>query len=289
MQKNFLSRTQPNTARRGFTLIELLVVIAIIAILASILFPAFAKAREKARQSSCQSNLKQFMMGILMYAQDNDEKMPLAISGKDQIGPKIAAANGVQPFSVPAEIMTYIKSVEAFHCPDDSGFSSYTAANKAGGFPVTSGMSMFDAYGTSYKFTKENFSLFPSTTPAFAGTYKYGITKAASKVGGAPYNSFTQEPPFPMPLSFFAKPSETRVMRCFVAPWEAPIPADSPNIMHPTVDVMAFADGHVKTVISQAQYDSYCDGPTLSPGRKANPVNGVGDGSCNTLGLERSN
>ncbi|MBD3292809.1 MAG: prepilin-type N-terminal cleavage/methylation domain-containing protein [Armatimonadia bacterium] len=59
--------------RRGFTLIELLVVIAIIAILAAILFPVFARAREKARQSSCLSNMKQLALGQLMYAQDYDE------------------------------------------------------------------------------------------------------------------------------------------------------------------------------------------------------------------------
>jgi prepilin-type N-terminal cleavage/methylation domain-containing protein/prepilin-type processing-associated H-X9-DG protein len=65
------------SARRfGFTLIELLVVIAIIAILAAILFPVFAQAREKARQTACISNMKQIGLGVSMYAQDNDEKMP---------------------------------------------------------------------------------------------------------------------------------------------------------------------------------------------------------------------
>ena len=59
----------------GFTLIELLVVIAIIAILAAILFPVFARAREKARQASCQSNLKQAILAGLMYAQDYDERL----------------------------------------------------------------------------------------------------------------------------------------------------------------------------------------------------------------------
>ncbi len=60
-------------SRSGFTLIELLVVIAIIAILAAILFPVFAKAREKARQTSCASNEKQIALGILQYVQDYDE------------------------------------------------------------------------------------------------------------------------------------------------------------------------------------------------------------------------
>jgi prepilin-type N-terminal cleavage/methylation domain-containing protein len=64
--------------RRGFTLIELLVVIAIIAIVAAILFPVFARARAKARQASCQSNLKQIALGFLMYASDYDSKFPIS-------------------------------------------------------------------------------------------------------------------------------------------------------------------------------------------------------------------
>jgi len=60
--------------RKGFTLIELLVVIAIIAILAAILFPVFARAREKARQASCLSNIKQLALGMLMYVEDYDER-----------------------------------------------------------------------------------------------------------------------------------------------------------------------------------------------------------------------
>ncbi|HEU4753407.1 MAG TPA: prepilin-type N-terminal cleavage/methylation domain-containing protein [Armatimonadota bacterium] len=68
-------RTAP---RRGFTLIELLVVIAIIAILAAILFPVFAQAREKARQISCASNMRNLGTAVMLYAQDYDEQLPLA-------------------------------------------------------------------------------------------------------------------------------------------------------------------------------------------------------------------
>src|SRR5947208_2216088 len=63
--------------RSGFTLIELLVVIAIIAILAAILFPVFAQAREAARQTSCASNMRQMSLALRMYSQDNDENFPL--------------------------------------------------------------------------------------------------------------------------------------------------------------------------------------------------------------------
>src|SRR5205809_5026895 len=72
------------TRRRAFTLIELLVVIAIIAILAAILFPVFAQAREKARQTSCTSNCKQLVTGIMMYAQDHDEMYPRGNQDVDQ-------------------------------------------------------------------------------------------------------------------------------------------------------------------------------------------------------------
>jgi prepilin-type N-terminal cleavage/methylation domain-containing protein/prepilin-type processing-associated H-X9-DG protein len=69
---------QPTHKKRGFTLIELLVVIAIIAILAAILFPVFARARENARRTSCLSNLKQIGLGIMQYTQDYDERYPLS-------------------------------------------------------------------------------------------------------------------------------------------------------------------------------------------------------------------
>ncbi len=94
---------------RAFTLIELLVVIAIIAILAAILFPVFAKVREKARQTSCASNMKQIGLAVLQYTQDNDETFPLANTNLYDYNPWDIA---IQP---------YVKSLAVFSCPDDPG------------------------------------------------------------------------------------------------------------------------------------------------------------------------
>jgi len=94
--------------RRGFTLIELLVVIAIIAILAAILFPVFAKAREKARQSSCLSNVKQINLAVLSYAQDYDERMPLSYYWNPS------------RYSYIMFIEPYVKNSQVFDCPSMS-------------------------------------------------------------------------------------------------------------------------------------------------------------------------
>ena len=106
--------------RRGFTLIELLVVIAIIAILAAILFPVFARAREKARQSSCSSNVKQQMTGILMYCQDFDEKFPLSFiePGAMWTTPDGTDTTGDMPWMI--VIDPYLKNTQIFNCPSIS-------------------------------------------------------------------------------------------------------------------------------------------------------------------------
>ncbi|MFQ6096462.1 MAG: DUF1559 domain-containing protein [Armatimonadota bacterium] len=100
--------------RRGFTLIELLVVIAIIAILAAILFPVFARAREKARQASCLSNMKQIGLALMMYVQDYDEMSPLPCGPRLSWGGVFAEGKWLCAHMA---LQPYIKNVQLYVCP----------------------------------------------------------------------------------------------------------------------------------------------------------------------------
>ena len=124
-------------SRQGFTLIELLVVIAIIAILAAILFPVFAKVKEKARQASCLSNVKQVMMGCIMYAGDNDDFLPSRM--------------GEGPFVWPMDlVIPYAKNAQVFTCPSTKG--------GWGAGKVTRYLPCWDTWGTGYHGTVSTFA-----------------------------------------------------------------------------------------------------------------------------------
>lgn len=113
---------------KAFTLIELLVVIAIIAILASILFPVFSRARENARRSSCSSNMRQIGLGVMQYTQDYDERLPSIIggtAGNGQLGGWMyyttfggTEADNFDPSK--GNLYPYIKSKQIFVCPSDT-------------------------------------------------------------------------------------------------------------------------------------------------------------------------
>jgi len=123
-------KKQRDSKRRGFTLIELLVVIAIIAILAAILFPVFARARESARRASCLSNLKQIGLGVMMYVQDYDEIYPRAVQKNKQVSniPGLQVVDfggGDTAWLWYTMIYPYVKSVQVFRCPSTSIVNSY--------------------------------------------------------------------------------------------------------------------------------------------------------------------
>src|SRR5262249_1944785 len=113
----------------GFTLIELLVVIAIIAILAAILFPVFAQAREKARQTACLSNLRQMGMALNMYVQDSDESLPTFSS----LGSEAGGPCTYQGFH--QAILPYEKNTEIWRCPTKPNAYDIAQGNKNLGLP----------------------------------------------------------------------------------------------------------------------------------------------------------
>ena len=125
-------RMPQSAAKRGFTLIELLVVIAIIALLAAILFPVFARARENARRASCQNNLKQIGLGIAQYIQDYDGKLLPYDGGlwMDRMEP-------------------YVKSSQIFVCPSNSGATDGTAKYTVGDIWNTGSYKLNFAYYNS--------------------------------------------------------------------------------------------------------------------------------------------
>ena len=143
--------------REGFTLIELLVVIGIIAILAALLFPVFAAARNKAHAAQCQSNLKQIGLAVAMYASDYDGRFPFGVDSADWYCPQIW--NGFPQYQAWIAYMSfinvvldpYVKSRELWHCSMDSGYDELEDV----GLPLNGRPTSFEVFGSSYHYRTE--------------------------------------------------------------------------------------------------------------------------------------
>ncbi|MFS8808278.1 DUF1559 domain-containing protein, partial [Synechococcus sp. R6-10] len=151
--------------KRGFTLIELLVVIAIIAILAAILFPVFARARESARTSSCLSNVRQIATGIMMYIQDYDETYPAATN--------ISRAFNTQWPQLRTLIQPYVKNDKIWFCPSEPRPSFWEQDQFSTGDPSYRGA------GTSYAYKSRLTTDCPPNTPANCRGNLAGVSQAA--------------------------------------------------------------------------------------------------------------
>ena len=219
--------------QRGFTLIELLVVIAIIAILAAILFPVFAQARDKARQITCISNVKQVALGVLMYVQDFDESFPIWDGG-------IAGSP-----DWPERVQPYIRNRQMTGCP-----------NASADWRTYRGPAAWNGYGIN-----ENFN--PDQARFRAGDSRYAPLNLAAIVAPADVGMLGDCRVNRLGAVFnmrwrvaFANTPSNNAANPNACPQGSPN-ANAPNTIpcwrkrHSTGQNIAYADGHAKHVVSR--------------------------------------
>ena len=236
--------------RPAFTLIELLVVIAIIAILAAILFPVFARARENARRSSCQSNLKQIGLGLLQYTQDYDEKLPLGTSGNATYN----RGSGWAGASLP-----YIKSTQIFVCPSDTNKPDN---NPQISYAYNSGITYYPIGGwngpsiAAFNATARTVMVFEVTNRTWDPATD--ITAPYSPVGDGYSGGDIQ-------------PAGTRYATGYMAANGGTGAYDAPTGRHLEMSNFLFVDGHVKSL----RGEKVCAG-LAAPTSTSLPSNGAG-------------
>ncbi len=210
--------------KRAFTLIELLVVIAIIAILAAILFPVFSRARENARRSSCQSNLKQFGLSFMQYTQDYDETFPYSLN--------YVGANHPANTSWMRQIDPYLKNTQIMQCPSDP-------ANPATDYGANGYWGTVKPYHVSYGFNSHLNRL------AIAAVPEVTKTVMATDLGGAP--STTKAPPdWDVEKRSFLLESTTQGAVERTGPSNNDFFWSGPLARHLEMTNVLWVDGHVK-------------------------------------------
>jgi len=235
----------------GFTLIELLVVIAIIAILAAILFPVFQKVRENARRASCQSNMKQTLLGMTQYVQDSDEATPPGWTRENGNGAAIFWDMLAQP---------YIKSTGVFQCPDDP---DHTTAQFNSTQQPLAGVPLFhSSYAINFDSQQNNTEMAGLSLSQFnsPSNYVYLVDKGSMSQKTAPFVVTNTERPGCLFLTDPSGPTTQQVDKSGNSPggdgnWCAP------NFRHNNTTVAGFFDGHVKSLQAPAFF--YGGSPAL--------------------------
>jgi prepilin-type N-terminal cleavage/methylation domain-containing protein/prepilin-type processing-associated H-X9-DG protein len=250
---NCVSNRSNDVRKHGFTLIELLVVIAIIAILAAILFPVFAKAREKARQTTCAANEKQLGLAFVQYTQDNDENIPYGNNGTNN-----------RETGWAAELYPYVKSTASYTCPDDPTIApapgtTYGKAGEQAGYNYT-----VVSYGLNQAFrTSGNSYMLQSTWSSPAQTVAFlevtgcvaqvsnpteALSPSTSGYGGA--NNMWQQ----APAGFTSEEATGLLGTIPTGTGSMGLPQYTYGI-HSSGSNFVFLDGHVKWLLgSQVSY-----------------------------------
>jgi prepilin-type N-terminal cleavage/methylation domain-containing protein len=222
--------------KKAFTLIELLVVIAIIAILAAILFPVFAQAKEAAKGTACLSNARQIGISLKLYLSDFDDGMPIFYAYNSNPAAGQPGHKGVE-----VELQPYCKNKEVFKSPFDQG-GPYTSLD------VPGATTYWKAYGSSYRFTQCVYTVAAGESSQNNNlmTFNRGVTETS-----------------------FEYPSETRAIRLEMFPFFSRnvdtgcarygYDCDAPNNYYrqwgSQGGSMIFTDGHAKKIISAGQFD----------------------------------
>ncbi|RYX81701.1 DUF1559 domain-containing protein [bacterium] len=223
---------------KAFTLIELLVVIAIIAILAAILFPVFARARENARKSSCQSNLKQIGLGLIQYSQDYDEKWPVQ---EDAYRIPAGSGSAGAPSSWDLLVQPYVKSSQVMQCPSDTGNSFNLTATGFGLRRRSYGMAAY-ALQTNYDGSGNRYN-----GPGGASIAEFpavSLTVLAGEMHMCPGSANQEEY---RGCSTFNNTDQIST-NSYINLWQAPV---GTPWQHLDTSNFLYMDGHVKAVIGR--------------------------------------
>lgn len=253
--------TSPFSRRRfAFTLIELLVVIAIIAILAAILFPVFARARENARRTSCASNMKQIGLGMAQYQQDYDEKVvPYRVQVPNPYAPNANLGTSTTPVTFHNQLLNpYIKSDQVWLCPSNP--KAYVNVDNEG----TTVEPAFRSYGGENSYGVNNYAMksisaggstavsiasFPEVANTLAmvdASYYNVLPKGACKLVGDSFDPTTSSYP-----NYWKSLGNSNNFRWTNGAANPPTDAEAEQLIKgrhmETLNVL-FLDGHVKTL-----------------------------------------
>lgn len=261
--------------QRAFTLIELLVVVAIIAVLAAILFPVLAQAREAARRTACLSNAKQIGSAVMLYLSDYDGTFPIFYAymsnpharqpGHKGVETQLAPYAGGTVTVVGGVPMTHLQPI--FRCPLDQG-GPYTDID------VPGATSYWEAYGSSYRFTKCAFSVIENESSQNNILYNY--TKIVRE-------------------GDFVAPADTRIIRdemfaifdrkntpdaCPRYGYDCDPPWNFYRRWHINGGTMIFADGHARHIVGTAKFDDALISPEGNRTGDAHPTEGTWYWAC---------